>query len=396
MTEYSLLLEDISGNVQFPMDVFSEVAQPKLREVTVYHSSDSYNPKTLEEEIDAVRFSFRGLLQTDIVERERKLHYLLKTDNDIILVYFDRDIATYVSMSRGVPQNDPAGTNFDIFSIECTAKGAVLGQVRAAVDSRCTTGGATVTDTDAMRDEAIRLDSSLTVAKWQANAATGTATNPQNINDNSLMTHTEFDAVNEYCQIEFDRLFYVNKYRYSGALIHHEDGTYKLQYFDSDTEMWMDWKTGIPTRLNSWSDWANLDLVLTNKVRIVGTVMDSNPFTKNYAVEWELKDDVSRNSVYFTQLQNDYMLPDGSYNMIARLKRSADASANIATMSVDVSGNPNVTFDASENYKIYELPFTVDASANGYDLGATVTFTVTKEDVSGNINVDYIGYASVQ
>ena len=161
MTEYGLLLEDISENVQFPMDVFSEVAQPKVRKVTVYHSSDSFDPKTLEEDIEPVLFGFRGLLQTDIVERERKLQYLLRTDNDIILVYFDRDVATYVSMSVGAPSNDPAGSQLDIFSINCTAKGAILGQVREAIDARCTTDGDEITDTDAMRDSAVELDASV-------------------------------------------------------------------------------------------------------------------------------------------------------------------------------------------------------------------------------------------
>lgn len=394
MTEYGLLLEDISGNVQFPMDVFSEVAQPKVRKVTVYHSSDSFDPKTIEEDIEPVRFGFTGLLQADVVERERKLHYLLRTDNDIILIYFDRDVATYVSMSRGVPANDPAGSDFDIFSIECTAKGAVLGQVREAVDSRCTTDGEEITDTDAMRDKAIRLDSSLTVADWQQNAATGTAPTPANINDNDIETYANFNTPNQYCEIEFDTPFYVNKFRYIGHDSHNEDGDYKLQYFDIDTETWVDWKTEIPTRLGSWSDWTTITMVLTKKVRIVATTIDS--LGANGGTEWELKDDASRNSIYFTQLQNDYMLPDGPYNMIARLRRSEDASANIVTMSVDVSGNPSATFDASENYLIYELPFTVDASANGYDLGATVTFTVTKEDVSGNITIDFLGYAAVQ
>lgn len=156
MTEYGLFLEDVSENVQFAMDVFSEVAQPKTRKVTIYHSSDSFDPKTIEEEINPVLFGFRGMLQSSIVERERKLQYLLKTDNDIILVYFDRDVITYVSMSKGGAANDP-NSEFDIFSINCTAKGAILGQVREAVDTRCTTTGEEITDTDAMMDEAVLL-----------------------------------------------------------------------------------------------------------------------------------------------------------------------------------------------------------------------------------------------
>lgn len=128
----------------------------------------------------------------------------------------------------------------------------------------------------------------LTVADWQKNAATGTATNPEYINDNDTNTFVPFDAVDEYCEIEFDELFYVNAFRYYGNDDQNEDGTYKLQYFDCDTQAWVDWKTGIPTRLGSWSDPADLDLVLTKKVRIVPTALDS-AYGWNIPREWELK-----------------------------------------------------------------------------------------------------------
>lgn len=159
MTSYGMLLEDITNNIQFPMDVFSEVAQPKTRKIPTYYSSDSFDPKTLGEDIGPVKFDFRGLLQASIVDRERKLQHLLRTDNDVLLVYFDRDIATYVNLSEGVARNDPAGSGHDIFGVKCTAKGAILGQVREAVDDRCTTvGGTEITDGDAMRGKAMELD----------------------------------------------------------------------------------------------------------------------------------------------------------------------------------------------------------------------------------------------
>lgn len=128
----------------------------------------------------------------------------------------------------------------------------------------------------------------LTVADWQANPATGTATEPEKTNDNNDGTYSIFDAVGEYCEIMFNVPFYVNKFRYLGFPTHQKDGTYKLQYFDCDTQAWVDWKTGIPTRLNTWSDWADLDLVLTKKVRIVATALDTQ-FSESRSVEWELK-----------------------------------------------------------------------------------------------------------
>lgn len=117
--------------------------------------------------------------------------------------------------------------------------------------------------------------SELTVADFQANPATGTCTNPENINDNNTVLYASFTAVNQYAEIEFDEPFHVNKFRYFGNGFHNEDGIYKLQYFDCDTQAWVDWKTGIPTRLGSWSAWDDLDLVLTKKVRIVATAIDT-------------------------------------------------------------------------------------------------------------------------
>ncbi len=56
----------------------------------------------------------------------------------------------------------------------------------------------------------------LTVAGFQAPTATGTATNPTNINDNNIGTHTTFDAVNEYVEVDFGMLVLISQYRQYG------------------------------------------------------------------------------------------------------------------------------------------------------------------------------------
>lgn len=259
MTDYGMLLEDISGNVQFPMDVFSEVAQPKTRKTPTYYSSDSFDPKTPGEDIGPVKFDFRGLLQADIVERERKLQYLLRTDNDVILVYFDRDVAAYINMSQGTAKNDSADPGHDIFGVKCTAKGAILGQVREAVDTRCTTNGVEITDSDAMRGKAITL-----------NAAT--------------------------------------KY------------------------------------------------------------------------------------VYFTLTQKEYMLPEGDYKMIARMRRTSTATVKMTVYNVtDVAYIAQQTIDVTSSYKIYELAFTIDSA----DTDNTIRIILTQMS-PGSITADFFGFAAVE
>ena len=261
--EYGLYVVDVSENIEFKLEVFHGVTQPKTRKITVYHSSDSYNPKTLEEEIGSIKLGFGGLFTYDVVEYERKLQYLLTTDNDILLVYFDRDIAAYIAISEGTPKNDLGQPDLDIFSLACTTKGALLGQVREAIDGRCTYDGDKITDNDALNLFAVELD-----------------------------TNAEY--------------------------------------------------------------------------------------------------------VYFGVTQNGYMLPAGDYEMVARLRVSSGASANVAKMEIK-----NITDDAviatgtktlTTDYKIYTLAFTIDST----DSTDNVRFTISKENVTGTVYVDFLGFAAKQ
>jgi len=128
----------------------------------------------------------------------------------------------------------------------------------------------------------------LTVADFQANEATGTATNPSQINNNNPALGAFFDAVDEYCEIAFSKIFRLNKYRYYGHAYQNEDGEYKIQYFSLITGTWMDWITEIPTRLGSWSEWLAGDIIVTTKVRIIATALDTYA-PGNAGMEFEMK-----------------------------------------------------------------------------------------------------------
>jgi len=128
----------------------------------------------------------------------------------------------------------------------------------------------------------------LTVADFQDNRATGTATNADNINDNAPYTYAQMDVVGEYCEIAFSKAYRLNKYRHLGLFPHDGTGRYKVQYFNLTTGAWTDWVTDIPTRLGSWSEWIEGTAIVTTKVRIITTVLDIGA-SGNFPSEWEMK-----------------------------------------------------------------------------------------------------------
>lgn len=287
MTEYGMLLTDL--DTELFIEIFNELKRAKTKKVTSFHSPSSYIPKTFSEDVNPHNLSISGSFISDVVSQGRRLDYLTQIEDDILFIYFNRDIATYLLLSKGGVTGYKNAISDDLFSIDAKTKGQILGQVREAVDDRCTTDGSEVTDTDAMRNEAIRLiPSDLTASGFRVNAATGTATNPERINDNNAGTNAVMDAVNEYCEIVFDKVYRFNKYRYAGYASHVKDGTYKIQYFNHSTDTWTDWVTEISTRDGNWSDWVSDGTVITSKVRIVATALDTF-VNQNFPGEFEMK-----------------------------------------------------------------------------------------------------------
>jgi len=128
----------------------------------------------------------------------------------------------------------------------------------------------------------------LTVAAFQANAATGTATAPENVNDGDIDTYVDMTPIGEYCEIAFSKAYRLNKFRHIGYAEHNEDGTYKIQYFNLTTGAWTDWITDIPTILHAWSAWTAGTTIVTSKVRIVATATDT-AYNSNFPAEFEMK-----------------------------------------------------------------------------------------------------------
>lgn len=129
----------------------------------------------------------------------------------------------------------------------------------------------------------------LTVADFQTNPATGTATNPENINDNEPdATYAWFTVADQYTVIEFDKVYEVNRYRYIGSGVHNLSGRWKIEYKRITDGAWVTIASDIPTRDHTWSDWTALTTFSTTAIRITATTLDTGE-DANRGYEWEFK-----------------------------------------------------------------------------------------------------------
>lgn len=150
------------------------------------------------------------------------------------------------------------------------------------------------TEIESFFDKVLLSAPPLTVAIHVALTATGSATNPDNLNDGNAATNAVFDAVDEYVEIDFGSIYMLSQFRIdTGDLTMAGDGRFTLKYWNVKTEAWVDWKTSIPTdgADTGFSAWEILGLIVTSKMRLVATTVDSrgaNP-DESYVPEIEFK-----------------------------------------------------------------------------------------------------------
>ena len=118
-----------------------------------------------------------------------------------------------------------------------------------------------------------------TVADWQANAATGTWTNPQYINDGETVNGCYPTVVGQYCEINYGKIISVNQFRHFGHPAFAGDGRVKLMCWDLVAHAWVDWVTDIPPETTgNWTDWdSSGGEIITSKIRLVSVVLDTGP-----------------------------------------------------------------------------------------------------------------------
>ncbi|GAI36631.1 unnamed protein product [marine sediment metagenome] len=118
-----------------------------------------------------------------------------------------------------------------------------------------------------------------TLLDFQANPATGTMISPENVNDTSTALGAQGDGIGEYAEVDFEKWVEINQWRLYGHVNNVEDGEWKIEYYGTDLA-WHDWKTGIPTNKNVWTDMAAETGVVCEKVRLTVTAVDSSAQSK--------------------------------------------------------------------------------------------------------------------
>lgn len=156
-----MFLSDFDEELLF--NLIKENPRSRTRTIRNYYTPQSDYPSTIKEDIGTKELSFSGFFDYNLVEskhiRERKLDYFLGTDNRLLIINMPRDYATYFVLKTVGDVDDASFRDIDTFSMDGSAVNQPLGQIRLAVDSRCTTDGTKKGDNAAMQNRAVRLDS---------------------------------------------------------------------------------------------------------------------------------------------------------------------------------------------------------------------------------------------
>ncbi len=114
-----------------------------------------------------------------------------------------------------------------------------------------------------------------TAAMFRANAGAGTATNPQQINDNNTGNNAIFDAIGEFITVAFNAPIRIDQWRLFGAIGNVGDGRYTLEYLDVD-DVYQTIVADIPSHVTAdWTAFASFAEVITLGIRITCTTVDT-------------------------------------------------------------------------------------------------------------------------
>ena len=122
-------------------------------------------------------------------------------------------------------------------------------------------------------DYAVNADLSM----FQGWDALGDLTNVAALNDNDTGSETFASIVTRYGEITFGDLVKIQRWRQYGKTSNNGDGVWKIQYWNIETDAFVDWVTGIATRAAaSWSSFSTETIVVTTKIRWVATTIDGS------------------------------------------------------------------------------------------------------------------------
>ena len=126
----------------------------------------------------------------------------------------------------------------------------------------------------AMPNEAVGLEA--TVALFQAIASYGTFSVGATLLNNNTSDNSAANTVGQYSEVNFGKVVFIQRWRQLGSAVNNGTGRWKIQYYNLATHAWVDWLINIPVRTTlDWSGFAFGTVVLTDKIRLVCTTVDT-------------------------------------------------------------------------------------------------------------------------
>ena len=173
---------------------------------------------------------------------------------------------------RNIGDTDYKGVVASVLNAASAINANILSEY--TIDIGITVDGVELKDGLVDGEDMANFIEALTVTLFQANTATGTCTNPQYLNDGTVMYKSEFDVIDENAEVDLGRVCLFTQYRYGGSVANTGDGRFKIQvYFDG---VWSDWVTNIATlTAEALSAWTANSMALGSKIRVVCTTVDS-------------------------------------------------------------------------------------------------------------------------
>lgn len=119
-----------------------------------------------------------------------------------------------------------------------------------------------------------KVVSDATLADFQANPATGTMSNPSNLNDNDPEDWTFESEIGDYCEVPLKGVS-IDQWRQYGHTDNTGNGRWKLEYKDTSGN-WHDWVTDIPVKTTAaWTTMSSEAVVSAIAIKLSITTVDT-------------------------------------------------------------------------------------------------------------------------
>lgn len=154
MTLKSSLVFDPSTSIEVFFDNIIEVGTTNNREILTYDSSSSPEIKTYARNRHPSNAAYQGSIQTDIIEKKRKLVYLNAYADKVVVIDGGNSNAIYGNINPlNISDRNKVAADLTFTAV---AKGGITGQFYDSDD--CTSTGTKTADSDAVNGYADVLD----------------------------------------------------------------------------------------------------------------------------------------------------------------------------------------------------------------------------------------------